>query len=195
MLSVTHITRFSLYFIILLEITACTTNTRQAGYEWMKSVGLTDQRYATACGPAKKYRAAPDHGAGTGTSSYVIKRGQFEADRISDIPTDKFWYEGTQGVLMQRMRAEPRAALCPAGGKVEMRRPDQDYKFNQECCPPGLHFAGPHSTVIEGVPTHPGHYTTYVVLCGRCEPSMLHEYPLLFKIDWIIEGYAPRRLD
>jgi hypothetical protein len=180
--------------LVLLAIAACgARGEKQVGYEWMKSVGLKDQRYATACGPADKYGVAPDVRAGL----KVPPSAQFEADIQSDIPTDKFWYEGTQGVVMQPMRAEPRAALCPSGGKVEMARPDpaQDEEFNEECCPPGLWFAGPYSTAIEGVPTGPGRYTTNVVLCGRCEAGSIYEYPLVFTIDWVIEGHAPKRLD
>ena len=184
----------SLFLFLLLSITACTTKGAKVGYEWMDTVGLKDQRYAKACGPAKKFGApAVDVRAG----SKPRPRDIYEANRLGESPTDKFWYEGVQGVVMQPMRAEPRAALCPIAGKVEMRRPDpaQDREFNQKYSPPGLRFASPKSTAIEGVPTRPGRYTTNVVLCGRCEFATYVEYPLVFTIDWVIEGSVPRRLD
>lgn len=181
--------------IVLLAITACAAQSKKSdGYAWMNAVGLKDQKYATACGPAEKYGPAMDVRAGSKPSPTDL----FQDKVLNDVPTDKFWYEGTQGVLSQRMRAEPRAALCPTGSNVVMRRPDPDpdYQFNRDCCPPGLSFAGSSSTAIEGVPASPGHFTTKVLLCGRCDRAFQYsEYPLLFKIDWVIEGHAPKRLE
>ncbi len=174
----------------LLTAAGCVAAPR---YWWMKEVGLRDEQFAAACGPATKFTAAIDAQAG----AKIAPSERRAHDLLSDLPRDPIRYEGTRGVITQHMRAAPVPGLCPAGGKVLLQRPDPeaDRDFNRDCCPSGLSFASSGSTAIRGTPKSPGTYPGKVLLCARCEDSMGMWYPKLVEFEWIIEGQRPRRLD
>ncbi len=146
-----------------------------------------------ACGRRVR-KAGPDVAADWKVPPVVQKRW----DIFNDEPTAKLFYQGTTGYVTQYMQAIARVPNCPLGAAVVLKRPDPEYDtmFNKDCCPPGLHFAGPNSTTIEGTPTRSGQFTTTVLLCGQCKtgnPS--NWYPIVGKIKWIIKGRLPKRIE
>jgi hypothetical protein len=150
--------------------------------------------YANACEKEWTHKAAPDVGAGGEASPAEQKL----CDIFNDEPTTELWYQGTTGYVTQQMQAIARTTNCPLGAAVVLKRPklDSDTIFNKNCCPPGLHFAGPNSTTIEGTPTHSGKFTTKVLLCGQCKTGNAGNwYPVVGKIKWVIKGRSPKRIE
>ena len=148
---------------------------------------------AQACGlPALK--AAPDVNA----ALRVSRSEQARYDVLNDEPTGELLYLGATGFVTQPMRAVAQTPNCPLAGAVTMRRPEgsADARFNKDCCPPGLRFSRADSTAIEGTPTKGGRYVGTVLLCGQCRNGNSYNwYPIAGRIEWIIKGSAPKKVE
>lgn len=150
--------------------------------------------YSNACPCLWRHKAAADVGAELKVNPTEQKRW----DIFNDEPTVELWYQGTTGYVTQYMQAIARAPNCPFGAAVVLKRPkpNADRKFNKDCFPPGLHFAGPNSTTIEGIPTLSGQFTTTVLLCAQCKTANKDNwYPVVGKIKWVIKGRFPKRIE
>lgn len=176
----------SIYILILfsLLVAGCSINSA--------TTRRTDI-YSNACGILRP-KACADVRADLKVNPIEQKR----LDIFNDEPTGEAWYQGTTGYVTQYMQAIAWAPNCPFGGTVVLKRPDPAYDtmFNKECFPPGLHFAGPNSTTIEGTPTRSGQFTTTVLLCGQCNTGYSENwYPIVAEIKWDIKGSLPKRIE
>jgi hypothetical protein len=150
--------------------------------------------YANACPQLWSHKVAADVRGDLKVNLTEQKRW----DIFNDEPTAELLYQGTTGYVTQNMQAIARAPECPFGATVVLKRPNPsaDRKFNKDSFPPGLHFAGPNSTTIEGVPTRSGQFTTTVLLCGKCKTAQEDNwYPVVGKIKWVIKGHSPKRIE